>query len=388
VAQSGSALGWGPSGRWFESSRPDSGPLTTDARSANLDWVSLKDLISSIAIAVAVVIAVVALLRSGDGDDDAGFPEAKKAAPDTVPAEFAYLDSGRVLAYIGQVEGGLAATETQTLSAKTTAKGSLTAKDVATAEVSSERLRGSSKTVTLTEADRFYTLLRILRADQGDDDEDGFSTLEDIDVEIDQDNPIEGVRQKLADVEEGDFVRIKNAYVYLPTYAAVLPRARFASRYLGGGLKEPRRALYAPVRPTTRRIFARYRARLHKNPRVPMVLPTLDPERRGVEGAVTFFMPARYRSLSPEASLLRGELTVVGKVVYTEPRLPSEIPSDAPKAYVDFETLTRFAPALKRAEDLLLNRLNMTREGIVEQVRRSLSIDAPVAVIIPVAMYQ
>ena len=23
VAQSGSALGWGPSGRWFESSRPD-----------------------------------------------------------------------------------------------------------------------------------------------------------------------------------------------------------------------------------------------------------------------------------------------------------------------------------------------------------------------------
>src|ERR687886_803619 len=24
VAQSGSALGWGPSGRWFESSRPDS----------------------------------------------------------------------------------------------------------------------------------------------------------------------------------------------------------------------------------------------------------------------------------------------------------------------------------------------------------------------------
>jgi hypothetical protein len=28
VAQSGSALGWGPSGRWFKSSRPDSSGLS------------------------------------------------------------------------------------------------------------------------------------------------------------------------------------------------------------------------------------------------------------------------------------------------------------------------------------------------------------------------
>jgi hypothetical protein len=32
VAQSGSALGWGPSGRWFKSSRPDFSKLAAECR--------------------------------------------------------------------------------------------------------------------------------------------------------------------------------------------------------------------------------------------------------------------------------------------------------------------------------------------------------------------
>ena len=38
VAQSGSALGWGPSGRWFKSSRPDS----LEARLGSGLWLNIR----------------------------------------------------------------------------------------------------------------------------------------------------------------------------------------------------------------------------------------------------------------------------------------------------------------------------------------------------------
>jgi len=44
-------------------------------------------------------------------------------------------------------------------------------------------------------------------------------------------------------MEEGDFIRITHARVFVPPYAAILPRAHFASYYLGGDLKEPKRAV-------------------------------------------------------------------------------------------------------------------------------------------------
>jgi len=128
-------------------------------------------------VVVVVVAAAAFLLGRTTGDEGGGAvaPQAgaKQASPDIPPVEFAYLDSGRVLAYLGQIEGGLAASQNRSSSAKRTTKASLTAKEIAAAEASAESLRESSETVTLTEADRFYTLLRILRADQGGPGEKG-----------------------------------------------------------------------------------------------------------------------------------------------------------------------------------------------------------------------
>jgi hypothetical protein len=322
-----------------------------------------------------------------DGDDapDPALQPAKQAAPDTAPAEFAYLDSARVLAYLGQIEGGLAATQERTLSRKTATKASLTAKEIASAEVSSEQLRGSSETVTLTEADRFYTLLRILNKKQ---DAHAFSPLVTVDSLLTRNNTVETVRQALSRMDEGDFVRIKNAHLFIPPYAAILPRAKFASYYLGGDLKEPRVALYAPVSRPFQRAVRKYRMSLRKDARIPLVVPTLDAQRKAQQ-VVTFLLPARYGSLSQEASLLGNELTIVGKVVYKDPRLPGEVPAEDPSkgSYLDRETLTRFAPALERADGMVLERLELTRSRIVEQVRKSLTINAPVAVVIPVAVY-
>lgn len=179
-------------------------------------------LLAVLAVGAAIGAGTVATLDNGDSTPE--LQVARQASPDTPPAEFAYLDSARVLAYLGQIEGGLAATQTRTLSAKTTTKASITAKEVAAAEASSDRLRGSSETVTLTEADRFYTLLRILRQDQGGGG--AFRTLVDIDAAITEKNSVDDVRSSLSNVDEGDFVRIRNALLFVPTYAAVLPRAR------------------------------------------------------------------------------------------------------------------------------------------------------------------
>jgi hypothetical protein len=344
----------------------------------------------------AVILLVGAALGGGgiaafagrDGGEPA-LQSAQQAPPDTPPAEFAYLDSARVLSYLGQIEGGLAATQTRTLSAKTTTTASLTAKDIAAAEASSERLRGSSETVTLTEADRFYTLLRILRKDQGLNNERGFNTLVDIDAAIQGKNTVEAIIEKLKSVGEGDFVRIENARVYIPTYAAVLPRARFSSYYLGGDLKGPVRQLYAPVSRSARRAAHRYKRALKADPRIPMVVPTLGGQRTDVGPVMTFFVPARYRSLSQEASLLNGELTIVGKVVYEDLRTREDMRKGEKRpTYLDRETLTTFAPALQEANRSLLKRLRLDRDRVADQVERSLTIGAPVAVVIPLAIYQ
>jgi len=58
-------------------------------------------------VVVVVVAAAAFLLGRTTGDEGGGAvaPQAgaKQASPDIPPVEFAYLDSGRVLAYLGQI---------------------------------------------------------------------------------------------------------------------------------------------------------------------------------------------------------------------------------------------------------------------------------------------
>src|SRR3954454_9023334 len=118
------------------------------------------------------------------------------------------------------------------------------------------------------------------------------------------------------------------------------------------------------------------------------VVPTLD-RRRKSRRVVTFLLPARYHSLGREASLLGNELTIVGKIVYKDRRLPGKVSAEDPAKpeYIDRATLAAFAPRLQRADRLILRRLRLRRKTIVGQVRASLTIRSPVAVVIPVAVY-
>jgi hypothetical protein len=314
-----------------------------------------------------------------DGDEEPSLPSARQAAPDTAPAEFAYLDSARVLAYLGQIEGGLAASQTRTVSAKTTTKLSLTPKQIA-AEASSERQRASSETVTPKQADRFYTLLRILRADQATGSESAFKTLTDIDVKVTSKNTTELIRGIVRGLDEGEFVRIRNAHVSTPKFAGVLRRVSFASYYRGAALDLPRQKLYASLDPALRPAVQAYEKRLKKrNARVPIIVPTTDAAGDPVsDGGVTFLMPARYLSFGREASLLEGEMTIVGKIVYWSMATP----------YFDRATLGAFLPALRHANVDLLELLDLSGDVVTTLRTKWLTIEPPVAVVIPMAMYQ
>lgn len=325
--------------------------------------------------------------------------------PDIPPAEYVYLDSARVLAYLGQIEGGLSSGEkrsrlrTERLTASITARG---------AEVggASKQTVGSEQTITQTEADRFFRLLQLLRQIKvirgrseplltefkADLAQESASDKKEEDKQQDEreDRQAEKMRTTLRGVKEGDFVRIRAARLFLPPYAAIYPRVRYAASFTRGGFGSTR-ALTAPVTRQERREVQSYLKGLGANARLPLVVPTLRGDAR-VREAVTFLVPVRYQFLGKEPSLLSGNVEVLGKLVYKDPRLASEVRKTTARepAYVDRQTLATFGPKLLTTSPDLLEKFGLSRDRSKARrsVLRSMTFRAPVAVVVPVAIYQ
>src|ERR1700691_3983116 len=89
---------------------------------------------------------------------DKSLPEA-----DTPPIEFAYLDSLRADAYLGQAEGGLANSEQRSEQLTDSINASVSIGTAGQVGGSKQSQLSTVATVTPQAADRFYTLLRRLR---------------------------------------------------------------------------------------------------------------------------------------------------------------------------------------------------------------------------------
>jgi len=95
-----------------------------------------------------------------------------------------------------------------------------------------------------------------------------------------------------------------------------------------------------------------------------------------------------------EPSLLSGNLTVVGKVVYrdltrrdgTSCGLP--VPGGEAHSYIDRQTISLFAPALQTAPQSILDNLGLVRAQILTRIQQSATFPSPVVVVVPVAIYQ
>lgn len=336
-------------------------------------------------LAGGLAIVVIAQALSGDNGGRAKLP-----APDVPPLEYVYLDNARVLAYLGQVEQGLARTETRKLTERRASSAGVKGADVVEVSAEIERQRETEQVVSQTEADRFFTFLRIMRSNES------HRRLFDMNAQLAGRKGFAELREKLGGLMEGDFIRIRGAQLSLPPFAAVFPGVRYVPHYRDGRLSEPQRPLFAPISDRERDDVKRYRSLLGPNPRLPFIVPTIERGAAAKAGdasvadVATFIVPVRYDGLTKESGLLAGTVTIVGKVVHKDPRLPSEVAKNDPVKpfYIDKQALASFGQALTGAPKTLLKDLEIPRGRVARAVTDALRIPAPVLLVVPLAIYQ
>jgi hypothetical protein len=354
----------------------------------------------------------------------------------TPPPEYVYLDESRVQKYLAQLEGGASLTATVTEQETLTSSAKLTAKDIA--EVSRATEAGRSIVAQLTPApgDRFYELLKSLQSgryqltEQSESDEQFW--LRTVDVRLSSSNTVSTVRCELVRSGEGQFIRIFNARLSLPEWAAFSNRVRYVLVHGSEATEGQYVSVSDPVRPSRRRAIRRYLKRLKGAP-LPFVVKTYGlsgpqspcdeadsgqssrPSTRSdtspgiretstgtsetsmvdfqeaTEGVV-FLIPSDPRWLSSDPYLLGGRLTILGKIVHVDPRAggcKGELLS--PCSHTPRDTVRRYVAALQkegRRGDWILSAAAIEKDKIAATVRRAMRFDAPVAVVLPLAIYQ
>lgn len=363
-------------------------------------------------LGVLAMFGVVPLRLNESQASDKALPEA-----DTPPIEFAYLDPLRADAYLGQAEGGLASSEQRSEQLTNSIDASVSIGGAGQVGGSERQQLSTVATVTPQAADRFYTLLRRLR-EGGEANYKQSSTcngersthwLGDVD---DQDDASE-VMDEVECIGVGNFVRIRNAQLFLPPFAQALPRVQSANAFFGA-LPAPRTAFTSPTQSVEiTNALNGYAKLVGSDPRMPFVAAPYGADERVGHG-VTFFLPAGYSGITSEPSLLSGSVTVVGEIVYS---------AGGGAPYVDYPTVDTFGRALLKAQralrtDLgvcstsppsatrlhsLPNHLPMaaltpssppgtapcvSEQQTLEDVKESVTFKPPVVVVLPLAIYE
>jgi hypothetical protein len=368
-------------------------------------------------VLLAAALIVVLLVWTGIRPA-AGGPDAANLPPaDTPPLEYAYLDSFRAAAYLGQMEDGLATSEQRTEQLTRSVDASISAGTTAQLGASEQAQQGTHAIVTPTAADRFYNFMRLLREGgeascqvvgheaNGDicnpDHCNGTSRTRWL-GEVDAEWSARKIMDEVGCVGVGNFIRVAHAQLFLPPFAQVLTRAQSASAVYGK-LPAPRTAFTGPTRSSTAPAErSSYVGSLAQNARLPFVAASYG-STEPVGSGVTFFLPARYAGLTTEPALLSGSVTVVGKIIYS---------ASAGQPYVDYPTIGEFGPALVRRNPSFLDSLGVcakhpppqtrsltghaqnptesckTHPRTLEAVKRSVTYAPPVVVVLPLAIYQ
>jgi hypothetical protein len=357
-----------------------------------------------IAVAGAAVVALIAAYFIWGVNQ--AVVRTKLLPPDTPPAEYLYLDTQRVLAYLGQIEGGLTAQEKRTTSQAKSVTAGVKGGLLADLGGSASTSASVEQVVTPTATDRFFSLLIKLRSGRERVGSRNSPWLKTLNLRVTAGTGKKDIERALATVEVGDFVRLNHAHLFLPAYAALAPKVRYAARsarsaappVVGSPTPTPASTRGPGVTPSSigqQRSIDAYLRRLGPNPTLPFVAYALDANQVD-RHAATFFVPAAYQGLLDNERLLAGDLTVVGKVIYEDLRplvrdaCPSATRPDLPSCtYFDRETLATFGPALGKAPKPVLKRLGYDTPGRARgAVQRSVTFGTPVVVVLPVAIYQ
>ena len=339
----------------------------------------------SAALVGAAVLGLGLVLFGGDGGGPAA---ALGEDPGIPPPDYAYLDSGRVVLYLGQIEGGLSKSETQRaeVTRSRNAGGGAGGLEVGASAGSASSVE---RVVTPTTTAQFYRLLDRLRSR-------GY--LRTVDAAASKDS----LRRAFAAIPEGTFVQLRNCRLRLPTYVQLELLLRTSRGHLsafdaytqaGSGMPALAYSAAEVAKAEDRRIKSlvgtavaalapgverRLDAAAHQlvraagpDPRVPLSTCTgaASVRPRGVD----LLVPIQLRQLSSEQSLLAGPVTVVGKVVRAV----------RVGVYVDEAPLARFSSPVAAVDQVL--------EGSSElqgELAADVTVLSPGAVILPIAIYK
>jgi hypothetical protein len=232
------------------------------------------------------------------------FSGSSGAAGEKRPFEFLYLDSGRVEAYLAQIEGGTFARQRLSHKLLRSATGEVTAPNLAKAGVSSQDENFVEREVTATAASRYIELLREL----------GSEEVDSVDLRDFQDE----IRCKHA---EGDFISFKTRSlrppIYLNPYLAVGQAGTLSALFPMPSRNPAQRAVVEARRKASRQ----FRKQVGDNPRVVFAIqPRIDDRL----GPVKYLLPLSVGQLTDERSLIKyggGSFTVMGKLVRIFPKL-------------------------------------------------------------------
>jgi hypothetical protein len=296
---------------------------------------------------VAIVVTILAIgavagfaIASREPDVDFAFD------PPEQPAEYLYLDVARVLTYLPQAEGGLPENETESIEGTNSVSVDLkgTAGGVGG---SAQRRRSASRSLTPTTGSRFLALLDHL-------DEDG--QLKQLDLTHFDSDDFEAL-------EEGDFVRLHNADIRMPSYAADYDVNKTRKHVIvASGQKAYTR--------TQRRKINAFLAAAGENPRVSFLLTATADDQ-----LYSLLLPAQYSLLSAEPTLLTGRHTVIGKVMRRLEPADPENAAFSDSKYTDVATIASFRPALRALPKFWVTlRARAARESL-EETRRRLDVD-------------
>ena len=325
-------------------------------------------------------------LIGGSGDSGGNLLQGD---PGIAPPEYAYLDNARVVAYLGQIEGGLSGSEKVTEQLTRTRNGGVAASGLQVGGSSSQQ-QFVEHVVTPTATARFYRLLDLLQAK---------SYLQTVSYG-------RGLSaQFLRRASEGDFVRIKGCRMRLPTYAQIDELIRSAPAPLAADVAEYdatqrsnaaeaaraeaheeafRGSGFSTYRVYTERgkarqrlvrAAARFASALGSNPRIAISSCTGRRVRR-IRG-IDILIPLPLGALNLEPGLLAGRVTVVGKLLHVVR------PEDEP--YIDTTTLNELAAPV----DALEKTPKFPRGAdLTGELDSDVTVFGPGAVILPIAIYK
>lgn len=280
-------------------------------------------------------------LRSPIGPDAS---EAEVNRP--LPAEFLYLDSDRVGAYLAQLNGGIAKSErlTETLRNEDSAK--VSGGNFFEVGASAQRENFVERQVTPTAAANFFRLLAILNGQEKLDE-----------VEVDNLDDFERIG-------EGTFVTFTShdlrPPIYSNSYLVVRQAGTLKALFPTAGTSELEREQILAQRQSAKS----YAHQVGPNPRIVFALTPYKTHREEVERrdrkdeSIKFLLPVRYRRLTDERSLIKdggGRFTVVGKLVRMFHKRAGYDPKRSSPSYVDSPTRETWTKPLESVPEPLLD---------------------------------